>query len=170
MNSGFALLFVLGFFATANAQPNPLSNFPVSCPAGWTTGNNGRCYFMGGVNHGTTNLNSQYATDNFRARLICWTMNARLAFIRDVIDYNAVSAINQATTNLGGSGFWIDGTAIAEPQICWRTSEGHPFYLNWNGGEPNNDGNQENCVQFLSNNLYNDLTCLNNLPFLCEKL
>lgn len=45
-----------------------------------------------------------------------------------------------------------------------------PFsYSNWGGGEPNNAGENEDCIQLWMGNLWNDLNCERNLSFICQK-
>lgn len=40
-------------------------------------------------------------------------------------------------------------------------------YTNWADNEPNGAGG-ENCGEFMANGLWNDLPCINKLPFLCK--
>ncbi|MCX8155476.1 MAG: FG-GAP-like repeat-containing protein [Verrucomicrobiae bacterium] len=55
-----------------------------------------------------------------------------------------------------GSDFFI-GLTDEDQEGTWVWASGEPVtYLNWNGGEPNNSGN-EDYVQFLSNGRWNDV-------------
>jgi gliding motility-associated-like protein len=62
--------------------------------------------------------------------------------------------------NHGYSGvIWIGYTdVVTEGTFLWL--DGSPFgYTNWNTGEPNNAGGNENCTQMYPNGTWNDLDC-----------
>ena len=54
---------------------------------------------------------------------------------------------------------WIGYTdVVTEGTFLWL--DGSPFgYTNWNAGEPNNAGGNENCTQMFPNGKWNDLNC-----------
>lgn len=67
-----------------------------------------------------------------------------------------------------GSTVWIGlNDRAAEGTFRWVNSE--PLdEVAWSPGEPNN-ASEEDCVQALSNDLWNDLSCAALLPFVCER-
>jgi len=66
---------------------------------------------------------------------------------------------------------WIGGNDLAtEDQFVW--SDGCKMsYSNWNTNEPNNYGNNEDCVHFIAakNGKWNDLDCNSKLGFVCKR-
>jgi cysteine-rich repeat protein len=70
-------------------------------------------------------------------------------------------------------GTWIGLSDISvEGTFVW--ANGEPFsYTSWNGGEPNNFGGGEDCVESIEEDPsqtddWNDLGCNNTRPYLCE--
>ena len=54
-----------------------------------------------------------------------------------------------------GSWVWSDGSAAG--------------YNNWQGGEPNDSGDAEDCAQMYDSGLWSDSNCGSSLPFVCER-
>lgn len=70
------------------------------------------------------------------------------------------TCISTALVNNGFGGIiWIGFTdENSEGNFYWY--DGSPvIYTNWNAGEPNNDGGNEDCTQIFPNGLWNDLPC-----------
>lgn len=42
------------------------------------------------------------------------------------------------------------------------------MYVNWGKGQPDNK-DEEDCVHLKPSNAWNDITCLNKLPYICQK-
>ena len=66
---------------------------------------------------------------------------------------------------------YIDGTdAATEGTFVSSVTGAALSWTNWHGGEPNNHGNNEDCVNMYSehNGLWNDLNCDTPLPAVCE--
>jgi len=76
---------------------------------------------------------------------------------------------NTLIRGLTNGEIWIGFTDEAEEgKFVWSdgiTSE----YTNWNGGEPNNWGNNENCTTMKGSGKWNDLSCNNQRRFICYR-
>ncbi len=67
----------------------------------------------------------------------------------------------------GMSTLWIGLTDLDQEGV-WVWADGStPDYLNWNGGEPNNAGN-EDCVQLYPSGAWNDINCATPYAVICE--
>ena len=82
---------------------------------------------------------------------------------------------NFVPTNLL-DGVWIGYNDIANEGIfVWDRTGKAGTYTNWASGQPDNAGQLEDCVEFLTNrwlNLkgaWNDIPCYWNAPFVCKK-
>jgi hypothetical protein len=63
---------------------------------------------------------------------------------------------------------WLGGTdAVSEGDWRWITGETWS-YTNWNGGEPNNAGGNEDCLTYKENEQWNDELCTNEFWYLVE--
>lgn len=67
--------------------------------------------------------------------------------------------------------FWIDGSdAVTEGIWYWASTMENFGYTNWGIGEPNNQGEVEDCVEFyLLDFVWNDDHCNTLNHFICEK-
>lgn len=69
----------------------------------------------------------------------------------------------------GGFEVWIGFNDLAdEGYFVWSSGESSD-YTHWNGGEPNNSGN-EDCAELYSDSYWNDLSCAAGLYFICEAI
>jgi cysteine-rich repeat protein len=68
---------------------------------------------------------------------------------------------------LGGVTAWIGlGDVAVEGTMAWES--GVPVaYTYWDGVEPNNAGNNEDCVQMLTNGRWNDIPCTSSFRYFC---
>lgn len=67
--------------------------------------------------------------------------------------------------------FWIGlHTRTGETRKwTWAVDETDLDYENWNTGEPNNMEGEENCVEMYLFGKWNDIRCINRLPYICKK-
>src|SRR6185295_5797070 len=89
-----------------------------------------------------------------------------LATIHDDTENDWVFQHEQSS---GGGNWWLGYTdAAAEGLWAWADGMGQA-YVNWNNGEPNNQGN-EDCLMHASqiNGKWNDSNCGNAFKFVCE--
>lgn len=67
--------------------------------------------------------------------------------------------VGELNTNSFGGIIWIGFNDVAsEGSHVWY-DQSAIIYTNWNGGEPNNSGGNEDCVQIYPNGKWNDLNC-----------
>lgn len=65
--------------------------------------------------------------------------------------------------------YWIGGNDRKQ-EGTWRWADGSFVgYTNWRKGEPNNSGNNEDCVQLSKDGRWNDNGCSKKYRFACEK-
>ena len=97
-------------------------------------------------------------------------MGADLVVIKSSVENQFV--YNLITTSGGGSS-WIGLRRKADHRFYWldnRTAQGN--YQKWAGGEPNDAGGSEDCVEIygFSNGKWNDLSCSSTrTTLLCQK-
>lgn len=93
------------------------------------------------------------------ARTACSNMGGHLVTVTTLAE-------NTFIYNLWSSG-WIGLTdEVTEGTWRWVTGEAYS-YTSWNGGEPNNSGN-EDYIQFVGAGKWNDLNNLSSLPYVLE--
>ena len=101
----------------------------------------------------------------FNARDICLAMDTDLLTVEDFTTSTAAAAIAfsfEVSVWTGMSDYadeghwtWADGSAVT--------------YTRWNSGEPNNAGNNEDCMEIglFSSGDWNDNACSMQQPFMC---
>lgn len=71
--------------------------------------------------------------------------------------------------------YWIGGNDMQEEgSFTWLNGTTDEFggYTNWGNKEPNNNNNNEDCIQmyYEYDGKWNDASCKNKLPFMCQRL
>uniref|UniRef100_A0A3Q4N233 C-type lectin domain-containing protein n=1 Tax=Neolamprologus brichardi TaxID=32507 RepID=A0A3Q4N233_NEOBR len=128
-----------------------------TCPVGWSSFNHS-CYLL------SESFGSWDA-----ARRDCRGREADLV----VID----SPEEEYLTRLTKTPTWI-GLHDKEEEGKWKWVDGTPLILKyWADGQPDNGGGnplwgEEDCAQIrtFDNTLWNDISCRNSLPWVCEKI
>ncbi|CAB4017967.1 Hypothetical predicted protein [Paramuricea clavata] len=143
----FSLLVVV---AICCFQLSLCTNSP--CPCGWSK-IEGNCYKF---------FVSQDKWDN--ARSTCLGQGGDLAL--PTRQTNAL--ISKFARNGGSRQTWVGIFRRYEKRFI--NVEGRDqVYTNWNSGEPNNSGGNENCVVMYTNTArWNDASCSSNHDFVCE--
>jgi gliding motility-associated-like protein len=85
------------------------------------------------------------------------SLGANLISVQSAAENSCISSA--LTSNGFGGTIWIGFTdENSEGTYYWY--DGSPVvFTNWNGGEPNNSGGNEDCTQIFPNGLWNDLNC-----------
>lgn len=101
------------------------------------------------------------------AQAECQKSGGNLAVIRSAADNDAIMEVLSGPLG-GADSVWIGFTDEAEEgRFVWTSGEAAGF-TSWNGGEPNNSG-EEDCGTWIANSgLWNDRACGAKLWSLCE--
>jgi hypothetical protein len=144
INNGGTLSSVTNFYAST------VNTTTVSCPAGYTAAGDG-CY-----------------------RLITTTMNQATALTNCQSDGGTLAKIDNATENsvvqtFMGADSWIGANDITT-EGTWQWADGSSLaYSNWNSGEPNNSGGNQDCGYiYFSGGKWDDDTCTVSKRAVCE--
>ncbi|KAL0968617.1 hypothetical protein UPYG_G00269220 [Umbra pygmaea] len=125
---------------------------------------------------GWTEINSRYfkyvSTPKtwLDSEKFCISLGGNLASVHSAGEYDAIRRLVSISAG-GDPATWIGGTDSYQDRT-WFWSDGTKFdYYNWNGGEPNNAGGREPCIQINSGagHQWNDLTCGQTLPSVCSR-
>ncbi|XP_017471266.1 PREDICTED: C-type lectin 37Da-like [Rhagoletis zephyria] len=108
----------------------------------------------------------------FEAAHVCRTYDSDLATIESEAEMNAL-AFHLTTNGQLGKYFWTSGSDLAVEGKFMSLSNGRPMtYTKWSGGQPDNAGNNEDCVHLWNvNNLLhmNDYPCTGEGYPICER-
>jgi len=98
------------------------------------------------------------------------TNNAQLLSIQTKEKDDAIMAYLRTLSLYNIQGFWMGGHALEQKMVYKWVHNRQPLtYTNWYQGEPNNSGNQEDCLEFqLTTWKWNDINCQKANPFICE--
>ncbi|XP_062533501.1 C-type lectin 37Da-like [Armigeres subalbatus] len=116
----------------------------------------------------------------FKANEFCNSLQMRLVVIKSQADNDAVAQYVQTTDKFSevSCGFWIGGSDLAEEGVfIWVATGERVTYANWKKDEPNNAGQNEDCIQLAYipsanyNWSWNDNPCAEtSLYFICESV
>ena len=137
------------------------------CPEGWLN-DGSSCYY---VKDTVTKKQSD-------ARQHCQSLGGDLAIIKSENQNNFIFNLIQSQNTFTKWGAWIGMERKSDGKFYWIDNtpvEGS--YSIWAGGEPNNAGGSENCVQMYGNDrlgkTWNDFSCevgVNNAPVIvCQR-
>ena len=140
-------------FISSITQSSFFSTDP--CPSGWTFLENGGCYLAG--------IEEETSFDD--ALAYCDENGGILAEPTD-------SALQSALQSLMGyKEWWIGATVDTESEGNFIWMSGAPWsYTNWNSGEPNDYGDEEDCVVSTSDGKWHNVACgFHNAYPLCQR-
>ncbi|NXC48108.1 CL17A protein, partial [Penelope pileata] len=139
--------------AVLEETQNLTKMFCTRCPAGWQQFAK-TCYFF-----------STEKKSWVDARASCVRLGGQLAVI-DSEEENKFLANNIMETRV----FWL-GLSDMHKEGDWQWLDGQPLSLPfWRSGEPNNVGEHgEDCATMSASGLWNDATCSNAEPWICER-
>lgn len=147
---------------SSSVQINAAGSFGVvsdftAGPAGWTTctgaysARGSSCYRV------TTSMTRANAQTN------CESDGGYLVKMNDTTERDAVAGITTGSVWSGLNDITVEGTWV------WPDGTSASF-TNWNGGEPNNGGGNEDCMEFnaATGMSWNDINCGNSRVGVCE--
>lgn len=145
-----------------------------SCPTGCTLSrrpapDDARIYLF--CNTTATWMNAQATCASAMYKLVQIENMAENVFVRNA----ANSAFgNNTTLHIGGNDLTTEGAWVWDgSDPFWNGGgNGTPVnnrYTNWDGGEPNNSGGVEDCLEMKVDGLWNDLSCTNITRFACRR-
>ncbi|VDI80948.1 Hypothetical predicted protein [Mytilus galloprovincialis] len=127
---------------------------PLQCQNGWFKNEN-NCYFF---SNDKRNWND--------AKSICGSYGSMLA---EVISSGELDFLKTKATGYASS-FLLGGSDIEkEGDWIWSTSQTDITVSDWDVGEPTNSNGEEHCLQMSSNTKWNDVPCIHQTRFICEK-
>ncbi|KAM9500867.1 galactose-specific lectin nattectin-like [Clarias gariepinus] len=98
----------------------------------------------------------------------CITMGAHLASVHNDDENNFVGALVFSATNSNPL-TWIGASDLVQVWV-WVWTDGSAFtYSPWAGGQPDNNGNVEKCVEINFGGGWNDRICTSLNPSVCAK-
>ncbi|XP_058251018.1 galactose-specific lectin nattectin-like isoform X2 [Hemibagrus wyckioides] len=96
----------------------------------------------------------------------CMVMGGHLASVHSIEEYNFIQALVLNAFNSNAQ-TWLGASDIREEGI-WEWTDGSAWdYINWSGGQPDNDLNIENCLMMNFPVCWNDANCANLMPSAC---
>ncbi|CAD7000709.1 unnamed protein product [Ceratitis capitata] len=116
-------------------------------------------------------INAAVKMNWFEAFLYCRSYDSDLVTIETGLEMNSLSFY--LTSNAQLKSFWINANDLATKGKYMSYSNGRPVaYTKWGAGQPDNSGNNENCVHlFAKENIFymNDNKCTAEIFAICEK-
>ena len=102
------------------------------------------------------------------ASMRCTLTGGRLVSLHSSGDFDRAQAALRAA-GLVYERVWIGGNDLAH-EGSWVWVDGTPVsgYVSWAPGEPNNAGNNEDCLQLRGDGYWNDAKCSRAMPSICE--
>ncbi|XP_039678954.1 ladderlectin-like [Perca fluviatilis] len=97
-------------------------------------------------------------------------MGGNLASVHNILEYQELQRLIKANSH-EDKVTWIGGTD-AQEEKKWLWSDGTPFnYSTWCGGEHNNLGGRQNCLQINvgAQKCWDDMPCDSQRPSVCAK-
>ena len=124
-----------------------------NCPAGWVN-NGSSCYYV-------KDIPTLKQSD---ARQHCQNLGGDLAIIKSENQNDFIFSLIQSQKTFTKWGAWIGIQRKADGKFYWiDNTPVDGSYSIWAGGEPNNAGGSENCVQIYGNHRFektwNDFSC-----------
>ncbi|XP_038588165.1 type-2 ice-structuring protein-like [Micropterus salmoides] len=105
-----------------------------------------------------------------KAEKNCESMGGNLASVHNLLEYHEIQRLIMSAS-YEYTVTWIGGSD-AQEENQWFWIDGTPFnYLNWCGGEPNNLGGRQNCLQINHGDqkCWDDYQCNFRRPSVCAK-
>lgn len=128
-------------------------------------------YISSGANYANAQINAAGSLiSGFSGYLSTITSANENAFVRSLISASIWLGADDITTE--GAWYWGGGSGAEAGQQFWSgTAAGSSvggYYENWNGGEPNNSGSNEDGVEMRTNGTWNDINVSNSRAYVIE--
>ncbi|XP_019746313.1 ladderlectin-like isoform X2 [Hippocampus comes] len=149
------LLAVLcGIIALSQADRGAKDKDKNHCPKGWTQLDN-KCYIF--FHNPRTFPDAERVCNVFDGNLVSIDNRLENAFVVELIREGAGSVVNT----------WIGlFDTLPEDDFIWTDGEDFKF-SNFAGGQPDNNGGNENCVEIQADSTWNDNACTVLNPYVC---
>jgi hypothetical protein len=135
------------YLSTVNSMVDQNTQFPGYTYSGQL---NNSFYF---ISNGTSNFSM--------ANQSCTDIGGHLVTISSVEEHNLVAGMSSSNIYIGLT------DAASEGNFQWVTNE-PLIYTNWGSGEPSNSGNNEDYVHIQTNNVWNDVSGVEQYFHVCE--
>ncbi|XP_053395419.1 E-selectin-like [Mercenaria mercenaria] len=126
------------------------------CPDGWTNRGNS-CYFF------SVDEKAYEEAEN-----ACMTLGGYLLVMEELAEYTLVKEVIQ-NTRIDGEYYIGLSDRANEGTFVWLTGAELNYNGGWEENEPNDANGNEDCVHFNMASNLNDLTCTEDLRYICEK-
>ncbi|XP_018793477.1 PREDICTED: C-type lectin 37Db-like [Bactrocera latifrons] len=117
-------------------------------------------------------INTATTMNWFNAALYCRNYDMDLAVIESAAEMNALNSYLTTNEGLVSLYFWLGVSDLAEEGKFMSLKDGRPMlYAKWSGGQPDNAGQNEDCVHLWPvNNIFymNDNNCMSYFHIICE--
>ncbi|KAM4852470.1 mannose-binding protein A-like isoform 1-T2 [Thomomys bottae] len=97
-----------------------------------------------------------------KAKLLCEELGATVAVPKNAEENTAIQNLAKDNTFLGITDVEVEG------KFTYVEGGGRLVYSNWKENEPNDHSSGEDCVCMRVDGLWNDISCLASLNFICE--
>lgn len=106
------------------------------------------------------------------AQRACDSISARLISFNSQAQYAALAKAFGSPIELDAEAYWIGLSEPEETEGGWRwVDETRLTYAHWNKGEPNDDGENEDCAEWkLGNGSWNDAPCWSSRRYICQQV
>lgn len=106
------------------------------------------------------------------AQRACDSISARLVSFASEEQYKALAKAFGSPIELDTEAYWIGLSEPEEKEGTWSwVDERRVTYTHWNQGEPNDDGENEDCAEWkLGNGSWNDAPCWSYRQYICEQI
>jgi C-type mannose receptor len=105
------------------------------------------------------------------ARRSCEAISGRLVSFSSQDNANAINAALGPAIDISAEAYWIGLTEPDQEEGTWKWSDGsRASYTHWNKGEPNDDGENEDCAEWkIGTGSWNDAPCWDARRYICQQ-
>lgn len=106
------------------------------------------------------------------AQRACDAISARLMTFTSEAQARAIAEAFGPALEISAEAFWMGLRESEDIEGSWQWSDGSPVkYTHWNKGEPNDDGENEDCAEWkLGTGSWNDAPCWSYRKYICQQI